>query len=422
MVALGATLACGDGQAHKTTETAPETAAAPSASAPPSLEPDPPPPGAPVGTGFTSVVHASDAASGCKDASFEVAQYLQRGELTLAGRPTAGATGGDEGTMFAASYLVKLPNGRWQIAFAGYDDRARRVSRDRGIAYAAERAPKLFATGDQWTLAWFDDQGLAYARPTFAAGQKPDIDHLTAAKGIDPAQVALSSTPDGSLIVASHIGTNDDQLSVFLFAPLGQGQTTRAVGLTKAGKKPRDPAVAADGAGYTLAWLEADERIVATRLDSKGDQQGNGAVVAAAGPKRGELDLTRVKDGALLTWSEGERIFARKLDTSGRPSGDIVVVGEGKHPVVISGGDDAIVAFLAKVGEVPDQLLAVRVSASAAVSPRAVRISDGIKPVLDPPSIAIGGDRLGAVWTEVMSATIQSKRAWLRLIDTTCLE
>jgi hypothetical protein len=51
-----------------------------------------------------------------------------------------------------------------------------------------------------------------------------------------------------------------------------------------------------------------------------------------------------------------------------------------------------------------------------------VRISDGNKPVLDPPAIALGGSRLAGAWTEVMGATISSKRAWLRVIDAACLK
>lgn len=364
------------------------------------------------------MIKATDRQSGCNDAEFEVAQYLQRGELTLAGLPGGAA---DKKPEFAASWLVKLQNGRSQIGFAGYDHLARRVARDRGIGNAKEHAPKLFSTDDAWTVVWFDEQGLAYAHPRFDTNAKPEIEHLSAATAINPAEVALGSTPDGSLIVASHIGTNGDQLSVFLFATAGKRQAS-AVGITKAGKKPHDPAVTADETGYTVAWLEEDNRIVATRLDDKGDQQGAGAIIAKPADKRDNLDLTRVKDGGLLTWQEGDRILARKLDKAGKPASDIVVVGTGKHPSVISSGDGAIVAMLAKVEDAEDQLVLVRVDPNAAVSPAAVRISEGAKPVLDPPAIALGGNRLAAVWTEVMSPTIKSKRAWLRLIDQSCLK
>lgn len=419
-----ASLGCGGGEQAAPSASQSESAEPPpvtSASAKPVAGPDEAPPGDPVGTGYATVVSAKSDKSGCNAADFQVAEYLQRGELTLAGRPRVGSAA-DKKPEFTASWLVKLRDNRSQIGFAGYDHLARRVARDRGIGNAKEHAPKLFATDDQWTVVWFDDEGLAYAHPTFDPNEKTAIEHLGAARGVDPNQVALSHTPDGSLIVASHVGTKGDQLSVFLFAPSAKGQTARAIGLTKAAKKPTSPAVSADEAGYTLAWLEEDQRIVATRLDPKGDQQGSGSVVARPAERRTSLLLTRVKDGSLLTWVEGDRILARKLDASAKPSGNLVVVGSGKHPTVIPFGDDAVVAFLAKADGADDQLVAVRVSGAAVVSPQAIRLSDGNKPVLDPPAIALSGSRLAAVWTEVMGAAISSKRAWLRVVDAACLK
>ncbi|MBK8936634.1 MAG: hypothetical protein IPM79_03020 [Polyangiaceae bacterium] len=415
--------ACGGGEKAPSTASASASPEPPAlaASSAPVLGPDPAPAGDPVGAGYSSVISAKSDKSGCNAADFQVAEYLMRGELTVAGRPRAGSAS-DKKPEFTASWLVKLKDNRSQIGFAGYDHLARRVARDRGIGNAKEHAPKLFATDDQWTVVWFDDEGLAYAHPTFDPNEKPSIEHLGAAKGVDPNEVAFNHTPDGSLIVASHVGTQGDQLSVFLFAPSAQGQTARAIGLTKAAKKPRFPAVTADEAGYTLAWLEEDQRIVSTRLDTKGDQQGSGATIAGPSEKRSSLALTQVKGGSLLTWAEGDRILARKLDASAKATGDIVVVGSGKHPVVISSGDDAIVTFLAKVEDSESQMIAVRVSGAAVVSPQAVRISDGNKPVLDPPAIALGGSRLAGAWTEVMGATISSKRAWLRVIDAACLK
>lgn len=382
-----------------------------SAKAPPP-EPTPAPPGEPKGDGFKTVRNAKDSRAECKLEQFEVATYLQRGELTLAGRP-------DNGGQFAASWLVQLPYAA-QIAFAGYDRRARRISRDRGIANSREHPPRLFATGGQWTVAWFDDKGLAYAHPSFESTEKPAIEHLTAARSIPPEMVALASMPDGSLIVASPIGTEGNQLSIFLFAPAASGQQRRGLGITKHAKKPSSPAVTADESGYTVAWLEQDGRIMSTRFDLEGDEIDAGANVVGPAPGRTALSLTRLKSGALLTWLEGPRILSRKLDLAAKPSGDIIVVGTGKHPTVIEAGDEAIVAFVTEVDKAPDQLVAVRVGA-AGVSEQAMRISDGRTPVLDAPAIALGGERVAAMWNEVMGPTIKSRRAWLRVFDASCL-
>jgi hypothetical protein len=50
-----------------------------------------------------------------------------------------------------------------------------------------------------------------------------------------------------------------------------------------------------------------------------------------------------------------------------------------------------------------------------------MRITDGRTPVLDAPAIALGGDRIAAMWNEVMGPTIKSRRAWLRVFDASCL-
>lgn len=398
-----------------TATVASESAASSASAPPPPSGPIPAPAGnEPVGSGYQDVILATDKASGCRDEEAVIAQYLMRGELAIAGR-----TANDQ-PQFAVSWLIKLPD-HSQIGFAGYGDDAKRIARTRSVGSSRENAPHIYATGDQWTIAWFDDEGLAYARPTWDILPKPTIEHLGAAKVIDPEQIALSDAAGGSLVVASHIGTKGDQLSIFLFSP-NAGIPPRAIGMTKFAKTPRAPAVAADEAGYTLAWLEPDGRIVASRIDLQGEEVGTGAVVADPAGKREELHLTRVKDGTLLTWVEGSRILVRKLDPSSRPAGPIHVIGSGKHPVLVTAGDDALAAFLAKVGEHEDQLVAVRIGSDATVSSTAVRFSTGPNPVLDPPAVAVGGTRVAAAWTEVMSKTIQTKRASLRLIDASCLK
>lgn len=408
--------ACGRKVEPAPTASAPTASAAASASAPPPPSGPTPAPanGQPVGSGFAQVVLATDKASGCREEQAIIAEYLMRGELAIAGRAE-----GDQ-PQFAVTWLIKLPE-HSQIGFAGYGDDAKRIARTRSVGSSREHPPHVYATGDRWTIAWFDDEGLAYARPTWELLPKPTIEHLGAAKAIDPEQIALSGAAGGSLVVASHIGTKGDQLSLFLFSP-NAGQPPRAIGMTKFAKSPSVPAVAADDAGYTLAWLEPDGRMVASRIDLQGEEVGTGAVVADPAGKREELHLTRVKGGTLLTWLEGGRILVRKLDEAARPTGDIHVIGSGKHPVLVTAGDDALAAFLTKVGEHEDQLVALRIGADASVSSTAVRFTSGPNPVLDPPAVAVGGTRVAAAWTEVMSKTITTKRASLRLIDASCLK
>ncbi len=399
----------GQASANATSETSTPSSAE-SSTAPP---PAPPPSDEVKGTGVTKVVAATADSTGCKSATFELASYLLRGELTVAGRAS------DKGSEFAASYLIQL-QGKAQIAFAGYDGEAKRIARDRGIGSAREHAPHLFVTGDQWTVVWFDQEGLAFARPTWDTAEKPAIEHLSTLRNVEPANVALAATTEGPLVVASPFGTEGDQLSLFLFAPIAAGQRARAIGVTKGAKKPSAPAVLGDSTGYTVAWLEESGQLLTSRLDQEGKEQVSNVVVAKA-TKRDSLGLTLLDKGVLLTWAEEGQVFARSLDAKGAPQGPIQLIGKGKFPHAVARGNAAIVAFVGEAEGVADQLLAVRVSPDGPAS-EAVRVSDGKTAVLDPPAAALGGARLAFVWTEVMGAAISSKRAWIRVLDADCVK
>jgi hypothetical protein len=368
----------------------------------------------PEGTGFSTVVDVGKPEAGCAPATFELAQNLLRGELTLAGR--AGADGSGE---IAASWLIQL-QARAQIGFAGFDGQARRLARDRGIGNAREDAPRLFATGDAWTVVWFDAEGLAFARPRWEAQPPPEIGHLSAVKDVKPADMAFAATPEGPLVVASPFGTQGDQLTLFLFAPVAEGQKARALGVTKIAKKPRSPAVSADASGYTVAWLEEDGHVKAARFDSAGKELGLGGVAVQRPADRSSLAIAAVEGGALLAWVEGETIFVRALGPDARPISPVFVVGKGKHPQLVSSGADAVIAFLAEAGGTADQLLAVRVSAKG--PSQAVRVNENKLPVLNPPAVAVAGPRLAFAWTEIMSPTMVARRAWLRTIAAACVK
>jgi hypothetical protein len=384
---------------------APAVSASSSAAAPPTDD-------TPEGTGVKAIKPVADA--DCKPATFELASYLLRGELTIAGRP--GASGGGE---VAGSWLVQL-RGKAQIGFAGFDGQARRIARDRGIGNAREHAPSLFATGDVWTVVWFDDEGLAFAHPAWDTLPTPDIEHLSAVKNVAPEDVALGATPEGPLVVASPFGTNGDQLSLFLFGAVGQ--KPQAIGVTKSAKKPKSPAVSADADGYTVAWLEEGGLIHATRFDKSGKETGDGAAVVSAPADRKSLQIVSLAEATMLVWNEGDKLLARKLGKTGRADSKIfVVAAKGRDPVTMVAGADAIVAFVGDADGVPDQLLAARLS-PAGVAETAYRISDGKVPVLDPPAVASLGGRIALAWTETMGTALSSKRAWLRTVEGACIK
>ncbi len=397
------------GGASASAEDAPSSAPQPSASGATSA---PPTDDTPEGTGIQASKPATDA--DCKPATFELATYLLRGELTIAGRP--GPSGNGE---VAGSWLVQL-RGKAQIGFAGFDSQARRIARDRGIGSAREHAPSLFATGDVWTVVWFDDEGLAFAHPSWETLPTPEIEHLSAVKGVAPEDVALGATPEGSLVVASPFGTSGDQLSLFLFAAVGQ--SPKAIGVTKSAKKPKSPAVSADADGYTVAWLEEGGLIHATRFDKAGKEIGDGAPVVSAPADRKSLQIVSLAEATMLVWNEGDKLLARKLGKTGHADSKIfVVAAKGRDPVTMVAGADAIVAFVGDADGVADQLLAARLS-PAGVAQTAYRISDGKTPVLDPPAVASLGGRIALAWTETMGPALSSKRAWLRTVEGACIK
>jgi hypothetical protein len=242
---------------------------------------------------------------------------------------------------------------------------------------------------------------------------------------VPPQDIGLATTPSGALVAASPFGTEGDQLSLFLLSTASESASkTRAVGITKSATKPRSPVVAADEAGYSVAWIEAGVGSVhATRFDASGRESGAGGVVRKAAP--GEvttMSLVSLGAGASrLVWLESGRVLTRRLDAAGKPDSPIHVLGKGRGPVAIPEGGDALVAWLAEGGDVDGQLVLARVGAEGP-SKSGLRVSDGKTKVLDPPAMAMAGARLGLVWTEVMGPVISSKRAWLRSFDASCVD
>lgn len=364
----------------------------------------------PKGPGVTATP-AIDKAK-CAPSSIELATYLQRGELTIAGRDG----------QIAASWLVQLKD-KAQIGFAGFDGEAKRLARDRGIGNAREHAPTLFASGPtDWIVTWFDGEGLAYARPRWEAQPGPEVEHLTTVKDVPPEDVAIASTLDGALVVASPFGTQGDQLSLFVFASPDGSQKAQALGLTKSAKKPHKPAVAADADGYALAWIEGDGTTAVTRLDKSGKELHpyTAIVPKPASGETSDVTIVATDTGFELTWASGDDVYTRHLDKDAMAAGPPLIVGKGKSPVAVAAKGQVFVAYLGDADGKAQQLLVVRVGADA-VSSSAVRMSDGQTEVKDPPSIAIVGDRLAVAWTEQMSPIVSTKRATLRTVNASCI-
>jgi hypothetical protein len=403
-------LACGNNKGDgATTSPAASASAAPTPLASPATQVA----SAPVGEGVGAFVAAGQTEA-CKTQTGEVAAYLQRGEITVAGREGA----------IASSWLIKMSATKLgaQLAFAGFDLYAKQVARARGIGTANEMSPRLFASGTGWTLVWFDAQGLAFTRPRWETQPAPGIEHLRAISGAAADDVALDATPAGSLVAVAPFNVEKTQLGLFLFAPSdASAPPVQALGATHHAKTPKRPAVAADAGGYTLAWAEEDGRLAASRFDLTGKELADEPFsLAAAGTTRERLVLTRTEKGTIAVWSEGDRILGRAMDASAKPADTTYVIGKGRSHAIAPLGAGAIVTFLGQDAATSAQVLAVRLGPDGAPSAKGLRIND-VGPVKDVPAVAAAGARTAFLWTEPMAGGVATKRAVLRTVDSTCV-
>lgn len=368
---------------------------------------------APKGSGVSELKPLGEVAD-CKMKSAELANYLQRPGIGLAGRAADGA--------FASVWLVELQNNPdAQIAFAGFDAEGRQVARARSIGSTRSEGLRVFDTSGAWAVTWFDAEGLTHARPRWEATPPPEIQHLTTVGKEASDNVAIASTTSGALVAAAPFGPQRDQLGVFLFAPTDSSQpSVKAVGVTHYAKQARRPAVAADATGYYLAWHEEDGSIHASRFDANG-KEGDAHVLAPEGPKRERVALAVTNGGALALWAEGETLIARGLDASAKPAGPAWVVGKGKWATFTAAGPGALVAWVGNDGKSDGQLLVARLGPDGAPSAQGLRVTDGAGPVKDPPAVAVAGTRAGLAWTETMSPTVSTKRAVLRVLEVACV-
>ena len=374
--------------------------------------------GAPAGPSATSPTAVGAALEdfipldkkACNVSSNEVGRYLKRGELAIAGRE--GAVG--------VAWLIDLTS-KVQVAFAGFDSEAKQVLRGRGVGLSREHAPRVFATGADWTVAWLDPMGLAYIRAAAQTMPAPGIEHLSSISPDTAEYAAVASTPGGALVAVAPFGPDRAQLALFLFAPSQpDAPPIQAVGVTKHAKGPKKPAIAADAGGYYITWFEEGGQIAASHFDAAGKEGDATAVMPATHTKREHLSIVAAGDGAVVLWMEGDTIQVRGLDRNARPLAAPHVVGRGKWPALASNADGAYVAWVGKGRTSAEQLLVTRLAPSGAPAPKGLEVTDG-NAVQDPVALAFAGARIALAWTEGMAASVSTKRLTLRLFDPSCV-
>jgi hypothetical protein len=413
---LGALLAgCkGDGKGSPSAASSASADIAPTGSAPASSAAAPPAePVTPQGAGVEEIVAQSTVAA-CQPKEVELGSYLQRGEIAIAARDGAIAT----------SWMVQLPNKPdAQIAFGGYDGQGKQIGRVRGIGTSREHAPQVFSTGTEFTVTWFDSDGLAYTRPAMDMSAPLSLQHLGAFRKELAGDVGLAATPAGSLVAVAPFGLDQGQLSLFLFAPTDPtAPPVRALAVSRRAKKPSRPSVSADAAGYTVAWLEEDASLFVARFDLEGKEAEGAKLIAPGGTDRQAVSLVAAGKGTLAIWSEGDMVVARPLDARAQPSGPPRVVVKGaKWPKAAPLGDGALVCWVAQGGPKEGRLQAARLKDDGSPSSKGLEIVGEGRSVKDAPACAVAGSRAALAWMEVMSATVSTKRALLRTIEASCL-
>ncbi|MEP7121480.1 MAG: hypothetical protein ABJE95_11240 [Byssovorax sp.] len=420
LIASLAVIGCGHragpapaGSTSALASTAPVASAAPipsgSAAAPPDTAAvvafDPP-------AGAASVTELTTARSNklCRAQTAEIAAYQSEGVLAL------GAGKGGVG----AAWLVHLAGKREeQIAFSAFDPEGKPTERPRGVGLAGQKIARVFGSGSGFTVAWFDANALAYARPRAEPLPPPEIGHLSMFGPEVAGDVALSATDAGSVVAAAPFGAGKNQLGLFQFSPAEEGAPpVTALGVTHHAVAPSRPAVAGSATATFVAWFEADGRILASRFDAKGKESDAACVVApAAADKRDHLALAAVGSGVIALWMEGSTIRTRALDGSGCPISPAWKVGEGRSATLSAVGETAVVAWLTTEG----RLLAAKLGAAAAPPAAGLDIADGALGIKDPPALAVTSGRLAFGWAEVMSPVVSTRRLMLRLIDVACL-
>ena len=373
---------------------------APAATVP--LEPASPPP-------LPATFVGAKNEKACKAQTVELATYQQRGDVALGGHP--------EGV--AAVWRARLSGKpQEQVAFASFDAGGRPASRPRGVGLTTQEVPpRVFASGSQWTVVWYDDKGLAFTRPHAEPVPQPEITHLPAVGPEVAAEVALSTSPAGAVLAAAPFGAQKAQLGIFLFAPTDNVSTVKALGVTHHGKDPRHPALAAGTGGIFVVWDEAGA-LVGSRFDAGGKENDRTCTVAPASDKRERLALAATRTGAIVMWMEGNRVRTRALDAAGCPASPIWTVAEGRWASITALGDTALVVWVAADG----RLLAARLQPNGAPPPRGLDAGEGSSGAKDAPAvIALGPGKVAFAWSEVMSPVISSKRLEMRLVDSACI-
>jgi hypothetical protein len=404
-------LACGP---HKTTA---KPDGAPTASA----DAAPPPP-VPTATASTIPVDArapdvplrefvgARSESACKSQTIELAGYQQRGDVALASRTGA----------FAAAWRVRLGNKPDdQIAMASYDEEGRGLGRPRGVGLTrVDVPPRVFPAGNDWTVVWFDEKGLAYTRVRMGSPAKHDVGHLGAVTADIALKIGLAPSASGAVLAATPFGENRAKLGLFLFSPVDEGvPAVNAFAVTHHTTSPTRAAVATNARGTFAAYTEGN-LLVATHFDAMAKEVDTPCTLAPKSdtPREG-LGIVATEAGAVVTYSEGSAIRTRALDALGCPASPTWTIAQGHSPGIAPLDNGALLTWVTEQG----RFLAVRLRSDGSPATRGLDAAEGSTGVKAPPSVTAFGARAAFGWSETMAPTVSTKRLLVRIVNAGCI-
>lgn len=406
----------GDGEARPAASAAASSSAAPAVS-----HSAAPPPSAPLVVGppsgeVISDWRAAEEVKPCQSRSKDLDPGLASGLIAMAGR-------GKE--VAVAWFYNNKVKGEGLVAFSGYDAQMRPLGQPHGLGKGVLSRPTIVPRKDGWLALWFDAEGLAFSRATWAA-TLPSVDHLRAVTVEEAPHTAIVRGRDGHLVAVAPLAPGETaQLGLFAFAPEGEGDPVKALGATHHAKKPEHAALVETEDGFLVAWEDGDDGkrgVKLTRFDAAGKELGDGVLLSTPGVASSSPALVDTKRGAIAAWIEAGTIVVRALDEKGGALGPARKVASGERPVLVRSPMGASLVFLHKRGDVPPHVAAVHVAEDGSVPPWGVVLSDakGKVAIADPPAAAAldeGRLAVGFVYADGMKGALRVVKIEGCLVD-----
>ncbi len=391
------------------------SSAAPPPPAPPASSSAPSPALQPVGDVIADWRAAEDVKA-CQSRSKDLDPGLASGLIAVAGR-------GKE--LAVAWFYNNKVKGEGLVAFSGYDAQLRPLGQPHGLGKGLLARATIVPRKDAWLALWFDAEGLAYSRATWAA-TLPSVEHLRAVTADVAPHTAIVRGRSGHLVAVAPLALGETaQLGLFTFAPEGDDEPMRALGATHHARHPEHSALVETEDGYLVAWEDGDpgaRGVMFTRFDAAGKELGDGVPLSTPGVAASAPALIDTPRGALAAWVEGGTIVARALDAKGVAVGPARRVAPGERPLLVRTERGAALVFLHKRGDVPPHAAAIHVAEDGALPAWGVVLSDakGKVALAEPPAAAAldeGRLAVGFVYADDMRGALRVVKVDGCLVD-----